>query len=69
MVLEATTLRTEPHHLLLVFKGAIPGIFFVYFLFLKQTLELLQQIYDKKVQPVYSAGIRIHNLQDMSLLH
>ena len=50
------------------YEWAIPGLFLVYFHLLKQTLQFLQQINVKNVQPIYSAGIRTHNLQNMSLL-
>ena len=33
----------------------------------KQTLQFLQQINVKNVHPVYGAGIRTHNLQNVSL--
>ena len=48
-------------------KWANPGLFFVYFRLFKQTLQFLQQINVKNVHPVYSAGIRTLNLQNMSL--
>ena len=38
-------------------KWANPGLFFVYFCLFKQTLQFLQQINVKNVQPVSSAGI------------
>ena len=50
------------------FKWAIPGLFFVYFCLFKQTLQFLQQINVKNVHPEYGAGIRTHNLRNMSLL-
>ena len=46
-------------------KFAIPGPFLFIF---KQTLQFLQQIYVINVHPLYGAGIRTHNLLDMSLL-
>ena len=44
------------------------GLFFVYFCLFKQTLEILKQIYAKKIRPVCDAGIRTQNLQYMSML-
>ena len=38
------------------------------FVFFKQTLQFLQQINVKNVHPVYSAGIRTHNIQNLSLI-
>ena len=49
-------------------KWAILGLFFVYFRLFKQTLQFLQQINVKNVHPVYGAGIRTHDLWNMSLL-
>ena len=49
-------------------KMATTGLFFVYFCLLKQTLQFLQQIYVKKIHPVYRAGIRTHDLNNMILL-
>ena len=49
------------------FKLAIPGLFFKYFRLFKQTLQFLQQLHVKSVPPVYSAGIKTHNLRNMSL--
>ena len=43
-----------------------PGLFFVYFRLFKQTPEFLQQIYVKNVHPVYTAGIRTHDLHRCS---
>ena len=40
---------------------------FVYFRLFKQTLTFCNKYMWKNVHPVYGAGIRIHNLQDMSL--
>ena len=48
-------------------KWAIPGLFFIYFCLFKQTLQFLQQIYVKNVHPVYGAGIRTDNFQNISL--
>ena len=42
-------------------KWANPGLFFVYFCLFKQTLQFLQQINVKNVQPVSSAGIWTYN--------
>ena len=41
---------------------------FVYFCLFKQTLEFLQQIQVKNINPVYSAGIQTHNFQNVSLV-
>ena len=49
-------------------KRAIPGLFFVYFRFFKQTLQILQQINVKNVNPIYSARIQTHNLKIASLI-
>ena len=49
-------------------KRVIPSLFFIYFRLLKQTLQFLQQINVKNVHPVYGAGIRTHDLLNMSLL-
>ena len=49
-------------------KWANPGLFFIYFRLFKHTLQFLQQINVKNVHPVYGAGIRTHNLWNMSLL-
>ena len=46
----------------------IPGLFSVSFCIFKQALQFLQQKMWKNVHPVYGAGIRTHNLQDMSIL-
>ena len=41
----------------------------IYFhLFLKKTLQFLQQINVKNIHPVYGAGIQTHDLRSMSLL-
>ena len=50
------------------FKWANHGLFFVYFSLFKQTLQFLRQIYVKKFHPVFCAGIRTHNLLNVSLL-
>ena len=47
---------------------AILVLFIIRFRLLKQTLQLLQQIYKKNVHPGYRTGIRTHNVQDLSLL-
>ena len=47
---------------------AIPSLFTFIFLFSIQTLQLLQQINVKNVHPVYGAGIRTHDLRNISLL-
>ena len=39
--------------MLVLSKGAIPGLFFIYFRLFKQTLQFLQQINVKYVHPVY----------------
>ena len=41
---------------------------FIYFRLFKQTLQFLQQINVKNVNPANSAGIQTHNLRNMSLL-
>ena len=46
-------------------KWANPCLVFMYFCLFKQ---FLQQIHMKNVHPVYGAGIRTYDLQDMSLL-
>ena len=51
----------------LFLKRAIPGLFFVYFRLFKQTLQFLQQINVKNVHPVYGAGIRTHELRNISV--
>ena len=48
-----------------VFKWAIPGLFLIYFRLYKQSLQFLQQI---NVNNFHGAGIRTHNLWNMSLL-
>ena len=45
---------------------AIPDLFLIYFRLFKQTLQFLQQINVKKCPS--GAGIRIHDLWNMSLL-
>ena len=42
--------------------------FFVYFRLFKRTLQILQQINVKKIDPVYGSGIRTHDLWNTSLL-
>ena len=49
-------------------KWAIPGLFFIYFPLFKGKIQFLQQINVKNAHPVYIAGIRTHDLQDMSCL-
>ena len=49
------------------YKWVIPGLFFIHFRSF-QTTKNLQQIYMKKVHPVYGAGIRTHILLIMILL-
>ena len=52
---------------LFIIKWANPGLF-LFFVF-SNTLQILQQICMwKNVHPVYGAGIRTHNLWNMSLL-
>ena len=47
----------------------ISNSFFIYFRHFKHTLHILQQIgMRKNVHPVYGAGIRTHDLWNMSLL-
>ena len=43
-------------------------LFFVYFRRFEKTLQFFQQINVKNVHPVWGAGIRTHNLSNMSLL-
>ena len=45
-----------------------PLLSFIFGLFKQTSLQLLQKIYVKNVHPVYGAGIRTHNLHNMSLL-
>ena len=46
-----------------------PGLFLIYFRLFKEIIQFLQQINVKNVHPVVcGAGIRTHDLQDMSLL-
>ena len=45
-----------------------PLLSFIFGLFKQASLQILQQINVKNVNPVYSAGILTHNLQNMSLL-
>ena len=46
---------------------AFLGLCLIYFRLFKQTLRFLQQIYVKNLHPVYGAGIRTHDLSNMSL--
>ena len=46
-------------------KWANPGLFFMFGLF-KQTIQFLQQINVKNIHPIYGAGIRTHDLSNMS---
>ena len=51
-------------------KNGQPGPFFVCFCLFKQTIQFLKQINVKKcpnVHPVYSTGIRTHDLHNVSL--
>ena len=48
-------------------NGPTPASFSLILGLFKQTLQFLQQIYVKNVHPVYGAGIRTHNLQNVSL--
>ena len=49
-------------------NGPTPASFeFIFGLFKQISLQFLQQIYVKNVHPVYGAGIRTHNLQNVSL--
>ena len=45
-------------------KWAIPGLFFI----IVTNIKFLQQINMKNVHPVYGAGIRTHDLCNISLL-
>ena len=48
--------------------GQPPASFsFIFGLFKQISLQFLQQIYVKNVHPVYGAGIRTHDLQNVSL--
>ena len=72
LVLEATALPTAPHRcptILHLKNGPTPASFPFIFSLFKQT-TFLQQINVKKchVHPVYDAGIRTHDLLNMSLL-
>ena len=51
-------------------NGAIPASFRLFWGLFKQTIELLQQINDKKCQvhPVYRAGFQTQDLSIMSSL-
>ena len=48
-------------------KEANPGHFFVHFRSFQTTIEFLQQMYVKNVHPGYGAGIRTHDLWNVSL--
>ena len=48
-------------------KKANPGHFFVHFRSFQTTIEFLQQMYVKNVHPGYGAGIRTHDLWNVSL--
>ena len=49
-------------------KWVNPGLFFIYFVF-SNTLKNLQQIHMwKNVYPIYGAGIKTHDLWNLSLL-
>ena len=48
--------------------GRPQPLFRLFFVFFKQTLQILQQITVKNVHPVYRDGIRTHNLQIASLI-
>ena len=48
--------------------GLTRPLFHFYFRLFKHKLQFLQQINVKNVRPVYGAGIRIHDLWNMSLL-
>ena len=56
--------------IVVVFKWAIPGLFFIYFWSFsnKHGYNFLQQINVKNVHPVYGAGIQTHNLHIASLI-
>ena len=49
-------------------NGPSPGLYLIYFRLFEQTLQFLQQINVKNVHAVYGAGVRTHNLWNMSLL-
>ena len=49
-------------------KWANPASFsFIFGLFKQTSIQFLQQIYVKNVHPVYGAGIRTHDLRNVSL--
>ena len=50
------------------FKWANPGLFYHLFSAFSNKHYFLHQIYVKNVNLVYSAGIRTHNLRNISLL-
>ena len=45
-----------------------PLLSFIFGLFKQTSLQILQQINVKNVHPVYGAGFRTHNLQNMIVL-
>ena len=49
-------------------KWAFPGLFFNLLSSFQTQIKILQQMNVKNVHPVYGAGIRTHNLWNMSLL-
>ena len=49
-------------------NGPFLASFSFIFVFPNKTLQFLQEINVKNVHPVYSAGIRTHDLRKMSLL-
>ena len=49
-------------------NGPSSAYFFVYFCFFKHTLHFFNKYMWKNVHPVYGAGIRTHDLRNMSLL-
>ena len=55
---------------LILFKNGPPQplLSFIFGLFKQTSLQFLQQICMKHVHPVYSTGIRTHDLQNMSLI-
>ena len=60
---------TLTHSNVFFFKknGPTPASLLFIFSLLKQTLQFLQQLYVKNVHPVYFAGIRTHDLWNVSL--
>ena len=48
-------------------KWTIPGLFFIYFRLLSETMQILQQINLKNVHPGTGAGTQTHDLLIMSL--